>query len=394
MAVFDQIERELVGPAGHAEPYASYLNRAGGQFWGDIRELVEDWFSHLCKDAQADVRARLRASDDRHFHAAFLELYLHESLLRAGFEVECHPELPGRKRRPDFLASRGAESFYVEARSVSPSDELVVANNRRGTVYDALNNLSSPNFFLWIDVDEESATGLRTKPLRRALEEWLASLDPDEIGALMERDGLQDLPAFPWEADGWKLSFRPIPKSKEARGDDTGLRPLGVYGPARASWIDDTTPLRDAMSDKAGAYGDLDRGYVIALAASSVTTDDFDITNALYGSDQVQFGWTETGETVTRSVRAPDGFWYGGAEWKHRHVSGVLLARHLHPGAIASHVPTFWEHPDPLHAVRALPGWRRAAPVDGQLQFFDPEMPPDSIFALPTPWPRGEPFAE
>jgi hypothetical protein len=43
---------------------------------GQVRDLIEDWFSRLSPDAQADVRGRLRSRDDRQSSGAFFELYL------------------------------------------------------------------------------------------------------------------------------------------------------------------------------------------------------------------------------------------------------------------------------------------------------------------------------
>lgn len=395
MRLFDEIQREPATPAPHAEPYASFLNRAGGDYWDDIRSVLEEWFGRLCVDSRPDVRSRLRSSDDRQFNGAFLELYVHEALIQCGFAVECHPVIDRRARRPDFLALKDDVGFYVEARALSRSDESVVATNRRNVVYDALNQTDSPNFFLWVDVDEAGDSALSTRPLRRSLEVWLADQDPGAVGATLRDRGLRALPHFTWESQGWRIHLRPIPKPPKARGSHTGLRPLGLYGGIEAEWIDDTTPLREALSDKGSAYGDLDHGLVIALASFSISTDDFSVLNALYGSDQVQIlGTDPDGELITRNVRAPDGYWYGGTEWRHRNVSGVLLAHNLHPGSIADEVPTFWEHPDPLMPVTSQPCWRRAAAADGQLVYSAPTQPVRDLFRLTPTWPRGDRFPD
>lgn len=34
-----------------------FLDRVSGPYWDQVRDLIEDWFSRLCPDAQADVRA-------------------------------------------------------------------------------------------------------------------------------------------------------------------------------------------------------------------------------------------------------------------------------------------------------------------------------------------------
>ena len=52
-----------------------------------------------------------------------------------------------------------------------------------------------------------------------------------------------------------------------------------------------------------------------------------------------------------------------------------------------------WGHPDPDHAVEALPLWRRSVvSVDGQMEFVDPPRTQADWFGLGDPWPVGEPF--
>lgn len=47
-----------------------------------------------------------RARDDEQFRSAFLELYLDESLIRAGYVVTIHPSVNGTTTHPDFLVER------------------------------------------------------------------------------------------------------------------------------------------------------------------------------------------------------------------------------------------------------------------------------------------------
>lgn len=149
--VFSAISRNDPSPASHGDSQFQFLDRVSGPYWDQVRDLIEDWFSRLCSDAQADVRGRLRSRDDRQFDGAFFELYVHECLLRMGYTVTCHPEPEGSERRPDFLAEKNRSRMYVEARSASTSDVSVGAAARLNTVYQSLDRLDSPNFFLWID---------------------------------------------------------------------------------------------------------------------------------------------------------------------------------------------------------------------------------------------------
>ncbi len=392
MGVFDDIKRSDPSPATHAESHAQFLNRVHTPYWASVREVIEGWFRHLPEDAQADVRARLRSRDDRQFRAAFWELYLHETVIRSGCRVTCHPELARTSRRPDFLVEGAEGEFYLEARVASAADDKITADRRRNRVYDSLNRLDSPNFFLWVDVEGEGTSDLATRGLRRNLEEWLVTLDPDEVHRqLVETEDIRSIAPFEWKADDWYLVFRPWPKAPESRGGDD-IRPLGVFGPGEAYMVDDVTPLKKALSDKGGAYGMLDRPFVIAVRTSSMTSDEFDVLNALYGSLQVQFTRSPSGETATREVRAPDGYWFAGTHWQHRHVSAVLIARSLQPWTVSTDVPTLWQHPDPERRVAAPPMWRRAVVRGGELKYLDPSMAPHQLLDLPAGWPEGDPF--
>lgn len=393
VAVFDDFTRTDASPATHSESTADFLNRCADPWFAEVRELVESWFGHIPDDeTRRDLAARLRSNDNRQFHAAFWELYLHESILRAGYDLVCHPELEGTSRRPDFLA-RSDQQLYVEARATFDSNDELAAERRRTRVYDALNRLDSPNFFLWVDVEGEGRSDLSTGRLRRGLEEWLRTLDPDDYNArLSEAGSILRIESFEWKDADWVLVFRPVPKSPEARGS-TDLKPLGVFGPGGAYMLDDVTPLRNALSVKGTAYGSLPLPFVVAIRSTSTSRDEFDVLNALYGTLQVQLTSGPDGETASREIRAPDGYFHDATKWLHTNVSGVLLARNLSPWTVATDVPTLWLHPEPEKPLTPLPMWRVARAVDGRIEYQEPLIPPHELFGLPENWPPGEAFA-
>ncbi|MEO6504354.1 MAG: hypothetical protein ABIQ09_20900 [Jatrophihabitantaceae bacterium] len=392
MRIFEDVDRSDSSPARYAESTAQFYARVGGPYWDSIRHVIETWFSHFCPGSMQDLRGRLRDQDDRQFNGAFFELYLHESLRRAGYQITCHPKLSGTTRRPDFLVSRDGDAFYLEAKTIGGAGD-VAQGNRLKTVYDALNRLVSPNFFLSVEVETQGAIDLRTRPLRQHLTHWLAGLDPDEAADLLRiHSSLHQLPCTEWKAAGWHFIFRALPKAADRRGHDPKVRPVGMPGGVYAGFTDDVSPLRAALDDKGSAYGALDIPYVIAIATNTFSSDDFDVLNALYGTFQVQLGTTATGEMVSRGVRAPDGYWFGGHEWLHKNVSAVLIAKNLHPALITRAVPTLWEHPAPNRPIRPPSIWARATEVDGALTVQDPLIAPFDLFGFEHDWPPGEPF--
>src|SRR5579875_2612382 len=103
--VFDAITRTDATPRRHNEGRFAFLNRSAFQYFQPVRDLIEEWFTHLPPEAKQDVRGALR-SDDRQMESAFWELFLHEAYRCSGFDIEIHPELPGTPTRPDFRMTR------------------------------------------------------------------------------------------------------------------------------------------------------------------------------------------------------------------------------------------------------------------------------------------------
>ncbi|GLI02940.1 hypothetical protein [Phytohabitans aurantiacus] len=256
-------------------------------------------------------------------------------------------------------------------------------------MYKSLDKLDSPNFFLWIDVATQGDVPLRVRQLRGSLERWLAGLDPDDHTIAGKRR--DDLPSFIHEDAGWKIDFRAIPRSPEARGRK-GARPLGIFG-GGGGRVQDDEAIRGALVDKGSAYGSLDAPFVIAVASGSVTLGDYDVLNALYGTAVVEAHILADGTESTAIAEKPDGYWYRGSRWDHRGVSGVLVVKNLHPALVGNQRHTIWEHPKPVHAVDAFPMWRRAVVgADGDMTFVEPERSPADWLGLGNPWPVGEPF--
>src|SRR5262249_30077979 len=153
-------------------------------------------------------------------------------LCSMGFEIQVHPDLSGgRKTHSDFLALKdGHPCFYLEGTLAHPSDEDMADKARVDQVYDVLNEMRSPNFFLVIRLQGAPATPPSGKRLRRRLAQWLATLDPDEIGHQLASQSFDSLPSLSWSHDGWDLEFIPIPKPPAIRGSP-GLRPIGTTLP-------------------------------------------------------------------------------------------------------------------------------------------------------------------
>jgi hypothetical protein len=361
-----------------------------------VRILTENWYQRIPPEERGDLRTRFRSRDSVSTLAAFWEIYLHEALLRHGFDVVVHPEIPGSERSPDFLAKADEYSFYLEATCYFDQDRTSAEERRRERLYDAINQLWNPDFHVWLDIENETESSPSGAPLRKALDEWLKGLDPDEVAASHDPGNMFDLPNFTWERDGWTVSFWAIPIKPEARGRPDS-RLIGVYGTGEAKFVDDKTPIRSRLGAKARRYGDLDRPFVIAFSCHAMFVDHISIVDSLYGDEAVQFGHDAKGEIVTRGIRRRNGFWRGSEGPRNRRVSAVLIGRNIAPWNVVERSPVLWHHPfanNPLDFEFVYPSQRLDLDQDRLVETAGTRSMHE-FFELPPEWPGpDEPFPD
>ncbi|WEO77285.1 hypothetical protein BJQ94_18350 [Cryobacterium sp. SO2] len=384
LPIFDIEDRTEHSPATHEETSFAFLNRVGGEFWENPRRLLQEWANRLPVDAYADIRGRLRESNDQ-AQSAFLELYIHESLLRAGFSVTVHPDIPESNRHPDFLATRGSERFYVEA--VMPQSRPDGGSaNRLARFLDGVNKLDDSRFFLDLQDVVVGARSVGAGDLRRRLKKWLDELDPD---APADSDRY---PTFPWTSGDWSARFGAIAKSPQHRRSSRG-RAIGVYSHGDAEFIDDAGLIRRGATLKARAYGELDAPFVIAVGVYLFDDDLEDAIAAMFGHE----AWIITASgTASRSTRMADGFFGTRQAAQHIGTSAVLVVNQLQPHHVPRSEVTLIHHPwatrplevtRPFHAVELrLNGaqLQRDEPFESAARFFGIEA-----WADLDPWPKA-----
>jgi hypothetical protein len=393
LRAFEEWDRTDPAPAHHGEPLSTFLDRVAQPLFERVRRLINDWVAALPDDAEADLVARLRSPLDHAFRAAFWELYVHQALVRCGFDVVVHPGVDGTLKVPDFLATRGEAKFYVEATAAASSDAERSGDARRARLHDELNKTESPNFFLWLDIETEGDADPSLKQVRSDLERWLSSLDPDEVTTRIGSSGAVDaMPRFMWEGGGWMLTIGAYPKSVSARGA-LSLRPLGIYN-SGAEMIDDRTPLLRRMKRKSSRYGSLDAPFVLAISGFTFATDEQDVVDALFGSEQVTIAMPpDGGEPIVRPTRSHDGLWIRQGGAGSTQISAVLFVPYIEPWEVAAKVPVLIHHPAAALPLALDCPYLRIGSVDdaGRLAWRDPEQPIADLFELPGDWPGPEP---
>lgn len=331
MKLFDDISRDYTEPAKYAEPKFGYYNRSARQDIDKIRQLIETWFIHYPVEHQKELYTKFRSSIDSQHYSAFFELFIHELLLQLGYSIIVHPDISGTERKPDFLATAlGSTPFYIEATlATDKSADEIAKNARMNEVYDALNRMDSPNFFIEMEIIGAPKSPPSAKKIRSFLVKQLRVLDPDKIVSLWQVGGKEGVPHWRYEHDGWIVDFYPIPKSPKARGRP-GSRPIGVLADGEVHVLNSHDAIRDTIISKANRYGEIDLPYVIAVNALGEHVENIDIMNALFGQEQivVNFGW---GPKDYKETRADNGAWRGPSGIQYTRVSAILIAHPLFP---------------------------------------------------------------
>lgn len=383
-AIFDARERTTSHPSSAQEGTFVFLNRIANDYWEHPRSLVQAWADHLDGDQDySDMRSRLRSGDDYQFRSAFLELYIHEILLRTGHEVTIHPTSSDSKRRPDFYAHRAGRGFYVEATAPGVSPTAHAAGNRRDRLFDVINQLSSPNFTLWLTGLEAGSSSPQAKKFRQRIEHWLGSLNPDDYPVF------DSAPVRTFSEGDWAMTFRAIPRPVGARHAGPEIPAIGVYGHMPADSLDDVPKIHKALKAKTRAYGALDAPYVIAVGTYLVDGDRSQARDAMYGRQVLQHDGSGA-----RLLRERDGYFGSPPEWRNCQVSGVLIVDQLMPNGPHRAETTLWMHPAPERSdlpTDVFPGDRVELDGSGLRTTPSPVVAAD-LFGLEEPWPPGVPF--
>lgn len=391
MRLFDDIRRDDddEGPADQAEPKFAYLNRSARPEVGRIRHVLEEWFSHYPAEERSDLRGRFRSNNDSHHRSAFFELFVHELLLQLECRIRVHPDISSdNAKRPDFgVKSPSGENFIVEAVLASQeSDEDAAARARISEVEDAINRMDSPNFFVGMDMEGVPKTPPSARQIIAFLTERLESLDPDQIAEQFTSGGLEAVPHWIYEHDGWTIDFYPIPKKRESRGKP-GIRTIGLQGYGFRK-VDRREAVQNAILRKAGQYGNLEVPYVVAVdTMGEIGVHREDIMEALFGREQykVSFGHLDQPEFT----RVPDGVWRSFSGPRYTRVSAVLVVHELSPWNVPRASVCLYHNPWAAQSYKSeLCRLPQAVPQpDYRMEWVD-GMTLSEVLGLPLKWPE------
>ena len=338
--LFDEFARSDTAPKSHTESMFRFLNRRAGSSWDRVRREAEKWYAAF-PDVDRKLRNRFR-EDDVHQHLpAWWELYTYTLFRRLGYCVEVDPQLSGstkkKRKKLDFLVSRGSESMYVESATVFNGDDIENPDGQ-AWVCDCVNRAQNPDF--WVDLKIEKVGTKRPsgREIIRRLEAWLAPLD----WAAARADPRRDSPRWRWQhplPHGWVLDYTAIPMPPDSRGMPG--RRIAIYPTPGAAFIHDIDKIRDKLEDKGSKYSSLqrplDKPLIVALQFWR-SVDQFELKKALFGD--VRVTWSQNDITgLLRSVRIPDGYWRPGTDPRGTRISAVLFGNTLRESNVASNLP-------------------------------------------------------
>ena len=382
MELFDDFTRTDQSPAQFSESSYAFLNRADRPDVEAMRTLLNAWFAGYPVSEQQKLKNTFMSPIYSEHLGAWWELYVFTLYRALGHDVDVHPHVPdtGSEKRPDFLVSGDHTSFYVECTAVSPRSHSGEQNwSGQAWIYDAINEVNDPNFYVGLRVDQVGKLQPRVKDVTRPLAEWLSGLDPD--------NGEKDVPPLQLQVKDWMLSVTAYPIAPEKR-TGTG-RLLGILPPSGAFVLNDIDVLHNALRDKGGRYGErLDKPFIVALASATGFTDDEDVTDAVYGRKALQF--VEGQNMPAHLVRLRNGYWrpaIGDSPARGARVSGVIFGQQLSPQNAARAFPKLWLNPWAHQPLTSTGPFTVVEPnEDGEI-VEKPGTGTASIFGLEGSWP-------
>lgn len=340
MILFEEKKRNRLDYCRQLEnPYDFYDSSAKPEF-GVVRDRLNYWFSRYPESHQSELRERFKCT----FSSAFFELFIHQLFSNLGFQISIHPKILNTRKKPDFLVWNKFAEFYLEVKEATDkSTEDIIKENRENSVYDFINEFSSPDFFLRIKTLEiKTHQHPLITEIRKTLEKELIKYEPDGMRKKLESEGLDSLPLIKIENEKILLEIQPIPKSKSIRGK-SDIRPIGAF-PINVILGGSNISIKKSIEKKADKYGTLDKPYIIAINSTSPKgTYDDDVTNAILGSLSIQYS-TDPNNNDTKYVRERNGVIMGPNGPKNQNVSAFFITRvHSHN----LHVANYWivNHP-------------------------------------------------
>jgi hypothetical protein len=289
--------------------------------------------------------------------------------------------------------------MYVEATTAFNGDNMVNPHGQ-AWVCDFIDSAQNPDFRVGVEFPKVGAGWPGRQEIVERLEEWLAGLDWADARAEWDANCMAYMNAPRWrcqhEHRDWIIEYLATPVQPEARGV-VGRR-IAIYPTASGSFMGDVAKMRAKLDDKGGnKYSSLDRPLdkplVVALQLWH-HVDQFDLTNALFGSEQLTWLEDRVADRVVpgsiRTERIPDGYWRPGADPRGTRISAVLFGNTLSASSVTSKLPELWLNPWASTPLSRLEPFQTVyVDADNKLAAREATDTAAAVFKLPPEWPNS-----
>lgn len=248
----------------------------------NLRNLLNDWFDNYPEEYKNDLLNNFK----NNFYDFFYELFIHELFYKLGYTLIPHPLLPNTEKKPDFLAIKENEKFYIEATTVSYlSDIEQKKENFRDKFVEELNNINSPYFWIVLkNINFKSDNFPKIKFLKSNIENSIAKINYENFSN--DRNNLFSQEEIKIEDQNISIVLSLVKKSNNAINNKSN-RPIGIQ-------FQDIT-IKDASEDsekifknlkqKASRYGELDLPLLVCLNLDFRYNIKYDVDFAFYNKN-------------------------------------------------------------------------------------------------------------
>lgn len=333
ITLFDKKERTLQGPADYNTDIYSYYNDSARPDVGHVRDQLESWFAKYPQDEKEELKSRVKAT----FNSAIFELFIFALFTELGYSLKIHPVIAGTTKRPDYLAKKGNDLFYIEVKFMTMlSQNEQSLERRKNAVLDAIDKIDASNFLLKLeDISFKDNSQPSGKEIIRHFNKEISAYAPDDYTERLLLHGFDGMPEVIYEDDKIKISTKLLPKSPLHRG--TNSRSIGAH-PTVTQIGNDSEDIKGSLETKATRYGTLNAPYIICLNKQSVGLDLTEVQEALYGS--LQISWSDNPNNREEKLKfTGNGFFGSKSNPKFTRVSGVYItnANTANLGTTAEH---------------------------------------------------------
>jgi len=145
--IFDARERHSREPLRPGGGLFHFYDTCGRLGYDQFRCIMNGWLQELPEPDGLMLAAQMQGGDNSQFEAGTVELIVHALLKRKGYQVECHPELPHTRKKPDFAVKdwEGQLLAYVEVTTNNPPRAEIARANNEAKIHRAIDSAPLPS---------------------------------------------------------------------------------------------------------------------------------------------------------------------------------------------------------------------------------------------------------